>query len=109
MNPPTTQSLPLGNQIGVMKNTDPLITAVSRLVREEGFFSLWRGNFVMILHRFPYSAINFVTYEHLRKRMRGENASESPSTRFLCGAMSGAVASIRLATHPDPCISTFSV
>jgi len=74
-----------------MKNTDPLLLTVNRLVREEGFLSLWRGNLIMVMHRFPYSAINFATYEYLRKHVQGE---ESPVTRFFCGATSGAIASV---------------
>lgn len=45
----------------------------------------------MVMHRFPYSAINFATYEYLRKHVQRE---ESPVTRFFCGATSGAIASV---------------
>ncbi len=34
------------------------------MVRREGLASLWKGNGATIVHRLPYSAINFVTYEH---------------------------------------------
>ena len=77
-----------------MKNTDPLWLTVKRIIREEGFLSLWRGNMVLILHRFPYSAINFSTYEYFRHRLQAAQISESTLTRFFSGATAGAVASI---------------
>jgi len=91
------------NSVAFMKNTDPLLLTVNRLVREEGFFSLWRGNLVMVLHRFPYSAINFATYEYLRKHVQVE---ESPLTRFFCGATSGAIASVRFGFHHSSLIDS---
>ena len=30
-----------------------------RIPREQGFFSLWRGNFAKVLHYFPTQALNF--------------------------------------------------
>lgn len=77
-----------------MKNTDPLWLTVNRIVREEGFLSLWRGNMILILHRFPYSAINFSTYEYLRRSLQASRVSENTLTRFFSGAIAGAVASI---------------
>lgn len=37
--------------------------ALASLVRREGVLALWRGNGVTILHRLPYSSINFWAYE----------------------------------------------
>ena len=34
--------------------------------KEEGFRAFWKGNLVSIIHRFPYSAINFAMYERFR-------------------------------------------
>lgn len=42
-----------------------------------------------MIHRFPYSAINFAVYDRLRNYFRKKNYSESPFTRFLCGASAG--------------------
>lgn len=42
----------------------PSITqALSHVIKTEGVRSLWKGNAVTIVHRLPYSAINFSTYE----------------------------------------------
>jgi|APGre2960657444_1045066.scaffolds.fasta_scaffold00585_7 hypothetical protein len=39
--------------------------ALSQVARTEGVRALWKGNGVTIVHRLPYSAINFFTYEQL--------------------------------------------
>jgi len=36
----------------------------SKIVERGGLKSLWKGNMASVLHRFPYSAINFYVYEH---------------------------------------------
>jgi len=37
---------------------------VRKIVERGGILSLWRGNMTSVLHRFPYSAINFFVYEN---------------------------------------------
>jgi solute carrier family 25 phosphate transporter 23/24/25/41 len=41
-----------------------LSAGLRKIIDRGGFFSLWRGNATSVLHRFPYSAINFYVYEH---------------------------------------------
>ena len=36
----------------------------AKIVERGGIWSLWRGNGTSVLHRFPYSAINFFIYEN---------------------------------------------
>jgi solute carrier family 25 (mitochondrial phosphate transporter), member 23/24/25/41 len=38
----------------------------SRIRREEGFGAFWKGNLVTIVHRLPYSAISFYSYERYK-------------------------------------------
>lgn len=38
----------------------------SRIVHEEGFRAFWKGNMVTIVHRLPYSAVNFYAYERYK-------------------------------------------
>uniref|UniRef100_A0A7C8YAX0 Uncharacterized protein n=1 Tax=Opuntia streptacantha TaxID=393608 RepID=A0A7C8YAX0_OPUST len=40
----------------------------SRIINEEGLRAFWKGNLVTIVHRLPYSSINFYAYEHYKKR-----------------------------------------
>ena len=88
-----------------MKNTDPLHVTIARIVRQEGFLSLWRGNLVTVIHRFPYSAVNFASYEFVKNLLCDPNYNkfdldhhgkirESPIARFICGAFSGVVATL---------------
>ena len=36
----------------------------NKIIERGGFMSLWKGNMTSVLHRFPYSAINFYVYEN---------------------------------------------
>lgn len=47
-----------------------LWAALTRVIREEGVLSLWKGNAATILHRLPYSSINFYTYEATKAQLR---------------------------------------
>lgn len=49
--------------VGSRPHSLPLREAFAQVVRNEGFLSLWKGNGVTILHRLPYSAVNFWAYE----------------------------------------------
>ena len=63
-----------------------------RVFKEEGFLSFWKGNLTSVIHRFPYSAINFTVYDRLRTSFRNLNYQESPVTRFISGASAGGTA-----------------
>lgn len=41
-----------------------LAGGVRKILERGGFLSMWRGNMTSVLHRFPYSAINFYVYEN---------------------------------------------
>jgi hypothetical protein len=38
------------------------------LCRQEGVRALWKGNGVTIIHRLPYSSVNFWTYEQVSSK-----------------------------------------
>ena len=40
-----------------------MLHAFQQVIRREGFKALWKGNGVTIVHRLPYSAVNFWAYE----------------------------------------------
>jgi Mitochondrial carrier protein len=57
---------------------------IKKVVERGGLRSLWRGNMTSVLHRFPYSAINFYVYENTldflsnnESRLRGEEEIET--------------------------------
>lgn len=71
----------------------PLVSAMKRILQTEGFLSFWRGNLTSVLHRFPYSAINFTSYEFARDVLVDRlKFKESPEVRLFCGAIAGGVA-----------------
>lgn len=37
-----------------------------RIVNEEGFRAFWKGNMVTVIHRLPYTAVNFYAYERYK-------------------------------------------
>jgi len=43
----------------------------SRIINEEGFRAFWKGNTVTIVHRLPYSAVNFYVYERYKNVITG--------------------------------------
>ncbi|KAL3893659.1 MAG: hypothetical protein SGARI_008019, partial [Bacillariaceae sp.] len=47
---------------------------ISKIVERGGLKSLWRGNMTSVLHRFPYSAINFFVYENTLDALSGMRA-----------------------------------
>ena len=76
-----------------------------KVIREEGFKAFWKGNLTSILHRFPYSAINFSTYEMTKSLfIKRITKTETPAVRFVCGAIAGAAACI--ACYPLDLIRT---
>ncbi|CAM9853892.1 unnamed protein product, partial [Phaeothamnion confervicola] len=43
-----------------------MIAGMRKVVQREGFFAFWKGNGTSVLHRFPYSAINFAVFERAK-------------------------------------------
>ena len=91
---PMLSSAP-GNGVSAAKNNQfsgSLYNVGLRVFKEEGFLSFWKGNLTSVIHRFPYSAINFTVYDRLRTSFRNLNYQESPATRFISGASAGGTA-----------------
>lgn len=55
----------------------------------QGFFSLWRGHTATLLHRIPYSAVNFAVFENTKSllapflKSRSEGGSYATEVRPL--------------------------
>jgi len=52
--------------------TMSIYSSLAKISREEGVRALWKGNGVTVLHRLPYSSVNFYVYEQLMDLMEGE-------------------------------------
>lgn len=50
-----------------------------RIVNEEGFRAFWKGNLVTIVHRLPYSSVNFYAYERYKSFLKTIPAIKSCS------------------------------
>eukprot|EP00614_Pseudopedinella_elastica_P013392 CAMPEP_0172587800 /NCGR_PEP_ID=MMETSP1068-20121228/6810_1 /TAXON_ID=35684 /ORGANISM="Pseudopedinella elastica, Strain CCMP716" /LENGTH=114 /DNA_ID=CAMNT_0013382945 /DNA_START=9 /DNA_END=349 /DNA_ORIENTATION=- len=42
---------------------ESLSSGLRKVLGKEGFLAFWKGNGTAVIHRFPYSAINFHVYE----------------------------------------------
>ena len=67
-----------------------LIDAMKLVVKREGILSLWKGNLATILHRLPYSAVNFVVFEQSDKLMGRLMRSEHHKGKKVGGQQGGA-------------------
>ncbi|MED6133884.1 hypothetical protein PIB30_032348 [Stylosanthes scabra] len=77
----------------------------SRIVNEEGFRAFWKGNMVTIVHRLPYSAVNFYAYEHYKNLLQsliGENHSGNTSKNLFVHFVGGGLAGITAASATYP-------
>jgi len=49
------------------KFANSTLDGAKKVVEREGVFAFWKGNGTSVLHRFPYSAINFYVYEKVSR------------------------------------------
>ena len=48
------------------RGLESMIRTCRSIYKEEGLRAFWKGNLTSIIHRFPYSAINFSMFEIFR-------------------------------------------
>jgi len=69
-----------------------------KIVERGGILSLWKGNGTSVLHRFPYTAINFYCYENILDLIYSPEHNQEDSIpawkRFVAGSSAGSVACI---------------
>ncbi|CAK9143551.1 unnamed protein product [Ilex paraguariensis] len=71
-----------------------------RIANEEGLRAFWKGNLVTIIHRLPYTSVNFYAYERyktwLKSILRPEDHRRSTSAdicvHFIGGGLAGTTA-----------------
>jgi hypothetical protein len=52
-----------------------LTGGIQKIIERGGIKSFWKGNMTSVLHRFPYSAINFFVYENTLDMLSGRDRS----------------------------------
>lgn len=86
-------SCPEGKSALSINTNDSLWKTSRNILKTEGVLAFWKGNFTSVIHRFPYSAVNFYSYEVARAFMhRTFNSKDTPGVRFACGGFSGMMA-----------------
>ncbi|KAL2652920.1 hypothetical protein R1flu_021048 [Riccia fluitans] len=94
------------NANGEKLSRPSILKEAARIVREEGFRAFWKGNGVTIVHRLPYSSVNFFAYEqykmHLRSMLGIEGKQESLGVGMGTRLVAGGAAGITAATLTYP-------
>ena len=84
-----------------------LLQSIKTVVAKEGAASLWKGNLVSVLHKFPYGGINYFAYEQSKvslERFWSSPTDPGVAVRFGCGFIAGGTASTL--TYPLDMIRT---
>jgi hypothetical protein len=67
--------------------------AIYWIVKNEGFFALYRGHSATLARIFPYSSINFMCYEQYKRMLNrfssNSSSTELPLSRFVSGSLAG--------------------
>jgi hypothetical protein len=78
---------------------DSLFKSFRNIIRKQGIISLWKGNFTAVIHRFPFSAINFAVFEGIKSNLLSSTSlfgreraafHDSAGLKVFCGGMAGA-------------------
>ena len=77
---------------GKIKKYSGTVDCFTRVVKEEGFLKLWRGNLANIIRYFPTQALNFAFKDSLRIWLCPYNAKKDPWKFFFGSLTSGGVA-----------------
>ncbi|XP_055331790.1 calcium-binding mitochondrial carrier protein SCaMC-3-like isoform X2 [Paramacrobiotus metropolitanus] len=84
---------------------ESLLKCFFSMLKEGGYWSLWRGNGMNVLKIAPESAIKFASYEQMKKIIKGKSERELYlSERILAGSMAGAMS--QSAIYPMEVIKT---
>ena len=63
-----------------------------RVIKEQGFASLWRGNLANVIRYFPTQALNFAFKDFYKKTLNPYNPKEQPGMFFIGNCASGGAA-----------------
>ena len=79
------------------KTTLSFSTFLINNIKQEGFLNLWKGNGANLIRIFPFSGLQFVTYDFCKSNF-SKNKKTTNTNRLLYGGVSGLVATTF--THP---------
>jgi Mitochondrial carrier protein len=75
---------------------------IRKIIERGGLLALWRGNMTSVLHRFPYSAINFYVYEHTLDIL--SSSSDAASDAAIANTSSRQAVPITASSTPSNCL-----
>jgi len=64
----------------------------TRVVKEQGFWALWRGNLANVIRYFPTQALNFACKDFYKKWLNPYNPKAQPGMFFVGNCASGGAA-----------------
>ncbi|GAB5356944.1 hypothetical protein AAMO2058_000331800 [Amorphochlora amoebiformis] len=71
----------------------------SKIIRTEGFLSLWRGNSAVLARTLPYVSIHFLAHDLAEDSLRSHPAERLPAiSKFIAGAFAGVMGTV--CTYP---------
>jgi len=79
-------------QIKAGKKYKGIIDCFSRVIKEQGLWTLWRGNFVNVIRYFPTQALNFAFKDTFRKYLCPYDPKKEMGKFFLGSLASGGAA-----------------
>jgi solute carrier family 25 (adenine nucleotide translocator) protein 4/5/6/31 len=79
-------------QITAEKKYKGIFDCFARVMKEQGFWSLWRGNFVNLIRYFPIQALNFAFRDTFRKYLCPFDPKKEMGKFFLGSLASGGAA-----------------
>ena len=79
-------------QITVDKRYKGIGDCFSRVIKEQGFVSMWRGNLANVIRYFPTQALNFAFKDTFKKYLNPFDKKKQPGMFFLGNVASGGAA-----------------
>lgn len=86
------QNQDASSQISVDKRYKGIGDCFIRVVREQGFVSMWRGNLANVVRYFPTQALNFAFKDTFKTYLNPYNKKTDPGKFFIGNVLSGGAA-----------------
>lgn len=86
------QNQDASSQISADKRYKGISDCFARVVKEQGFLSLWRGNLANVIRYFPTQALNFAFKDTFKRYLNPYNKKTQPGLFFIGNVASGGAA-----------------
>lgn len=86
------QNQDASSQISADKRYKGIVDCFSRVIKEQGFLSMWRGNLANVIRYFPTQALNFAFKDTFKRYLNPFNKRTEPGKFFIGNIASGGAA-----------------